>query len=94
MIIVSGHLVVDATARADYLEGCRAVIRQAREARGCLAFSLSPDPLLPERINVYEQWTSLEAVEAFRGSGPSDDQQSVIRGAEVFQHEVASSQRL
>jgi hypothetical protein len=43
---------------------------------------------------VFEQWRSVEFVEAFRGSGPSDEQQVVIRDAQVFQHEVASSQRL
>jgi hypothetical protein len=50
--------------------------------------------LEPDRINVFEQWESVEAVEAFRGSGPSEEQQTAIRDARVFQHELASSQRL
>ena len=37
---------------------------------------------------------SAAAVEAFRGSGPSDDQGAAIRSAAVFQHEVASSEAL
>ena len=94
MIIVSGHLVVAAAERAGYLAGCKDVIRQARQAQGCVDFHLSPDPLEPDRINVFEQWESREAVEAFRGAGPSDDQQAAIRDAEVFQHDVASSHRL
>jgi quinol monooxygenase YgiN len=94
VIIVSGYLLVDPADRAAYLAGCEDVVRQARKAPGCLDFHLSPDPLEPERINVFEQWDSIAAVEAFRGSGPSDEQQSSIRDAQVFQHEVASSQRL
>ncbi|MEM1334468.1 MAG: antibiotic biosynthesis monooxygenase family protein [Actinomycetota bacterium] len=89
MIIVSGSLEVDPGARASYLEGCREVIRAARAAEGCLDFHISADPIEMGRVNVFEQWESPEAVEAFRGSGPSDDQQAAILGANVEQHEVA-----
>lgn len=94
MIIVSGALHVDADQREAYLEGCRAVIEQARRAPGCLDFHLSADPIEPGRINVFEQWESADAVEGFRGSGPSDEQGAAIRSAAVFQHEIASTQPL
>ncbi len=94
MIIVSGSITVDASERAAYLEGCRAVIEQARSAPGCLDFHIAADPLEPDRINVYEQWESAQAVEAFRGSGPSDEQAATIKSGAVFQHEVASSTQL
>jgi len=94
MIIVSGRLIVDPSRRARYLADCEDVIRQARRAPGCVDFQLSGDPLEPDRINVFEQWESVEAVEAFRGSGASDEQQTAIRDARVFQHELASSRRL
>ena len=91
MIIVSGWLRVAAAARTPYLERCREVIAAARAAPGCIAFHLSADPIDDERINVFEQWEGAEAVEAFRGSGPSDEQQSMIIGAQVEQHEIAST---
>ena len=94
MIIVSGHLCVDPIERAEYLAGCEDVIREARQAPGCVDFHLSADPLEPDRINVFEQWESADAAEAFRGSGPSDEQQTAIRDAQVFQHELSSSKRL
>ena len=94
MIIVSGPIHVDPSARDDYLAGCRTVIEQARQAPGCLDFHLAADPIDPTRINVYEQWETVAAVEAFRGSGPSDEQGTAIRAAAVFQHEVASSEAL
>lgn len=94
MIIVAGKLYVDAADREAYLGGCREVIVAARQAPGCLDFHLAADPLEPDRINVYEQWESVEAVERFRGDGLSDEQGAAIRDAEVHQHEIASSTQL
>lgn len=94
VIIVAGQLQVDPEERQRYLADCADLIRTARRTEGCLDFHLSADPVEPGRINVFEQWESTAAVEAFRGSGPSDDQQGTIRGAAVWQHEVASSTRL
>ncbi len=91
MIIVSGWIQVEPAARASYLEGCIEVVVAARAAPGCIDFHLSADPIDSGRINVFEQWASIAAVEAFRGSGPSDDQQDLVLGAHVEQHEVASS---
>ena len=91
MIIVAGFLRVDPDQRANYLEECDEIIRAGRAAPGCVDFSLSADPLEEDRINVFEQWESAEFVDAFRGSGPSDDQQATITEANVMQHEIASS---
>jgi hypothetical protein len=89
MIIVSGWLRVASENRAAYLVDCRSVVEAARSAPECVDFSLSPDLLDNERIN-----ESVEAVERFRGSGLSDDQQSAIIGAQVSQHEMASKTSL
>jgi quinol monooxygenase YgiN len=91
MIIVSGFLTVHADQRAAYLDASHQVIRAARAAPGCLDFHLSADPIVTDRINIFEQWESVESVEAFRGSGPSSDQQAAVIGASVMQHEIASS---
>jgi quinol monooxygenase YgiN len=90
-VVVAGELRVEPAARDAYLAGCLAVIRAARHAEGCLDFHLSPDPVEPDRINVFEHWASEAAVEAFRGSGPPDDQAVAITSARVLQHEVAAS---
>jgi quinol monooxygenase YgiN len=91
MIIVAGWLRVAAEDRDAYLQSCGAVVEAARVAPGCVDFSLSPDLLDLERINVFEQWASTEAVERFRGSGPSAEQQAMIVAAHVVQHEIAAS---
>jgi quinol monooxygenase YgiN len=94
MIIVAGHLTVAPHQRASFLTDALATISAARNTQGCIDFQLSADPIDPQRINIFEHWETLEAVEAFRGTGPSDDQQTVITGAEVYQHTIAASARL
>ena len=91
MIIVSGYIKVEPAERETYLDECRKVIVAARSTAGCHDFHLSADPIEPGRINIYEQWESVEAVEAFRGSGPSSEQSAAILEGRVVQHQVASS---
>ena len=93
-IIVAGHLFVDPAARDEYVRGCIDVMVLARRTAGCEDFSLTADPIDARRINIFEQWDSVESVEAFRGSGQSDEQTAAILDAEVHQHVVSSSTRL
>ena len=94
MVIVAGHVVVDPTERDDYLSGFVEVVRQARRTPGCLDFSLSADLIEPDRINVFERWESQAALEAFRGSGPSDAQGAAVVSAEVAEYDVTSERNL
>ena len=94
VVIVAGHVVVDPTERDDYLSGCVEVVRQARQAPGCLDFSLTADLIEPGRINIFERWESQAAVEAFRGSGPSDEQGAAIVSAAVAEYDVSGHRSL
>jgi quinol monooxygenase YgiN len=94
VVIVAGHVVVDPQQRDDYLSGCVEVVRQARRTPGCLDFSLSADLLEPGRVNIFERWESQTAVEAFRGSGPSDEQGAAIRAASVAEYDVGDERSL
>lgn len=89
MIIVAGHLVVDPASRAAYLLDCQQVVRLAREAPGCLDFALGADLLDLGRVNVLERWESRELLDAFRGSGPSGEQQQAILSASVAEYDAA-----
>ncbi|MER7454439.1 antibiotic biosynthesis monooxygenase family protein [Nocardia beijingensis] len=85
MLIVAGHLrVID---RDRYLDSCREVVALARACEGCLDFSLGADLLEPDRVNVYERWTTRAAVERFRGTGTSGDFDTQIVGADVREFE-------
>jgi quinol monooxygenase YgiN len=92
-VIVSGHLTVAPEARADYLQSCADVVRAARAAPGCLDFAIGADLIEPGRINVFERWDSRAAVETFRGSGPSDEQNAALLGASVAEYEVSETAR-
>jgi quinol monooxygenase YgiN len=94
MVIVAGQLFVDPSRREAYLAGCVGVVEQARRAAGCLDFALSADLIDPGRINVFERWDTREAVEAFRGSGPSDEQGAEIISASVAEYDIADVRSL
>ncbi len=92
IVIVAGQLVVAPEQRSAYLAGCVEVVRAARSAEGCLDFAISEDLLDTSRINVFERWASQAAVEAFRGSGPSEGQKAVILSASIAQWEVVAQE--
>ncbi len=90
MIVVAGHLTIDPSDRADYLEEAVAVVAAARRAPGCLDYAISADTVEADRINVFERWEDVESAEVFRADGPSGDQWDRIQTAEVSQYEVGS----
>ena len=94
MVIVAGYLVVEPQRRDEYLAGCEAVVRQARRTPGCLDFAIGADLLDPSRNDIFERWESRAAVDAFRGSGPSDEQQGLIVRASVSEYDVGAERRL
>jgi quinol monooxygenase YgiN len=94
MVIVAGHLVLDPRQRETYLAGCRDVVDQARRAPGCLDFAVTADLVDPSRVDIFERWESQAAVDAFRGSGPSDEQTSAVISATVVEYDVTGERRL
>ena len=89
MLIVAGHISVEPQQRASYLAGCVSVVEQARGTAGCLDFAITADLIDPGRVNVLERWESQAAVEAFRGTGPSDEQGAAMLSAAVAEYDVA-----
>ena len=89
MVIVAGWLRVEPGDRAHYLDECRSVIVDARQAPGCLDFHLSADAIDPARVNVYERWADRASVERFRSDGASDEQQRMIVAAQVMQFQIS-----
>ncbi|MCX5045245.1 antibiotic biosynthesis monooxygenase [Aldersonia sp. NBC_00410] len=89
-LIVSGWLRVAAGERDQYVTDSAEVVRAARAAPGCLDFAIAADVVDTERITIYERWTDEPSLLAFRGSGPSDEQQTRIVAAEVQRYVISS----
>jgi quinol monooxygenase YgiN len=92
VIIIAGHLRVAAAERSQYLEAVADVAVQARQAPGCLDFVQSPDPIDPERINVYERWDDDASLMSFRTSGDEGAEPlatPTLLGADVAKYRVA-----
>ena len=92
MIIVSGRIYVRLGTREAFLTLSGEAVAQARRSWGCRDFVVAADPIESNRVNVYEEWESEEALIAFRGDGPGDDLSSSIVKADVAKHMVASSE--
>jgi quinol monooxygenase YgiN len=90
VLIIAGHLAVSPTERDVYVEECVAVVTAARAAPGCLDYSITADSVDPSVVRIFERWETEEQLLAFRGSGPSDDQQAAIVAADVKRYGVSS----
>jgi quinol monooxygenase YgiN len=93
VIIIAGHLRVVAAERDRYLEAVADVALQARQAPGCYDFVQSPDPIDPERINIFERWEGDDVLMSFRTAGyegsesqPTPD----LLGAEVAKYRISN----
>jgi quinol monooxygenase YgiN len=93
MIIVSGRILLRAGKRLEFMKQSFDSMVQARRAHGCLDFVVAADPIEEDRVNIYEAWESEDALLAFRGQGPGEDISSLIVGANVARHIVASTGR-
>jgi quinol monooxygenase YgiN len=89
MLIIAGQIRVKDDERDAYVADCRQVVRAARASKGCLDFAITADTQEAGRINVYERWQDEETLLAFRGSGPSSDQQTQILDASVRRYVIS-----
>ncbi|MEV8515156.1 antibiotic biosynthesis monooxygenase family protein [Dactylosporangium sp. NPDC051484] len=89
MIIIAGTLHVDPSDRDRYLAAVIDVARLARRAPGCFDFVQAPDPLDPERINVYERWESDDHLHRFRTAGGPGLELPPLRSADVHKYRIA-----
>jgi quinol monooxygenase YgiN len=91
MVIVSGRIYVRPDSRTAFLASSAQAIVQARVAPGCRDFVVAADPLEVDRVNVYEEWETEDALLSFWGNGPDQDMASSIVRARVARHIVSST---
>ena len=91
MIIVSGRMRIRPGRRAEFLAASRPAVEAARRTAGCRDFIVAADPLEGDRVNVYEEWETEEALLAFRGDGPDTGMAELILDAHVCRHSIGRS---
>lgn len=88
MIIVAGYLILKPQTRQSFLNQSNKAVQQARQAAGCVDFSVSPDLIGPNRVNIFEKWERRDALERFRQEGPSGNFSEMIASYHVGKFEV------
>ena len=91
MIIVAGWYTVAPEDRDAVVESHTDLMARARQARGNLDLSISADPVVPGRINMFELWESEEALNAWRAVAQPPAQQSKILGGDIQKHSISAS---
>ncbi|WP_095012649.1 putative quinol monooxygenase [Tsuneonella mangrovi] len=69
-VVISAQIDVDPARRAEALTSGKKWIDAALEQPGCLRYDWSADGNDPARVNVFEEWTSEEAL-ASHFAGPA-----------------------
>ena len=90
-VIVAGKVYVEPGERDRLIEGHRVVVERAREHPGCLDVSISPDPVEPGRVNIFEHWESAATLDAWRAISPRPTGSVELKDVQVFKHEVSRS---
>jgi|SRR5262245_51921218 quinol monooxygenase YgiN len=96
MLIVSGTISVDPERRDEFLAQVLPITVAGRSEPGCLEHLMSPDPLEPGDVLIFERWASAEDLERHLAAPrPARDALSVpVLAHELFKYEVTASEAL
>lgn len=87
-IIVAGKLKLKPGSRHEFIEKSCDAIRQARALAACEDFSVSPDPIDENRVNIFEKWLARAPLELFRNTGPDNDSFALVESFEINEYEI------
>jgi quinol monooxygenase YgiN len=95
MLIVAGYMDVEPAARDEFLAGRVAGMTSSRAEPGCLDYVLSPDPIDPGRVRLFERWESKEALGVhlakMAGSQSQSSGPSPVKAVELLQYEISAT---
>lgn len=87
-IIVAGKLKLKPGYRDEFIEKSLEAISQARELDACEDFSVSPDPIDANRVNIFEKWSARGPLDEFRNSGQDNDSFSLVESFDINEYEI------
>ncbi|MEC7924703.1 MAG: putative quinol monooxygenase [Actinomycetota bacterium] len=64
MIVIAGTLTLGVAVDESVLDACRTMMEATHAENGCIDYVFSADPLNDHTLRVFEQWESLEDLEA------------------------------
>ena len=85
MVIIAGHVEVDAAARDRFVAEHRDLVRRAP---GCLDVAITADSGDPARVNNFERWASEEDLDAWRAVADAPDTGIEMRKVDVMMYVV------
>lgn len=88
MLIIAGHLQVDANRRDEFVAAHHDLLRRGRAAPGCLDPAISVDPLNPARVNNFERWESREHLDAWRKVAAAPDTGISVTSDDMMKYSV------
>ncbi|MFJ1768333.1 putative quinol monooxygenase [Amycolatopsis sp. NPDC088138] len=88
-VIIAGPVFVEPADRDRVVAGLRVVVEAARQHPGCLDVSISPDPVDPGRVNIFEHWETQEILDAWRAIAPPPTSSAELTEDRVRKHVVA-----
>lgn len=87
-IIVAGYLIINSGERDNFVEKSKDAIELARNHSACDDFSVSPDPCNPDRVNIFEKWSSSQALQDFRNEGDDSDVFDFVKSFHVNEYDI------
>jgi quinol monooxygenase YgiN len=87
-IIVAGKLILKPKVREEFIEKSISAMLLARQNKSCEDFSVSPDPIDENRINIFEKWATRAALLEFRDLGPESDIFTLVDAFDIKEYDV------
>lgn len=88
LIVVAGKLILHPNARAEFIAKSIEAIKLARCNDDCLDFSVSADPIEVNRVNIFEKWKSITALNEFRDAAGNGDLFLLVKSFDVNEYEI------
>ncbi len=87
-IIVAGKLTISSGMRDEFVKKSFEAVILARKNEACQDFSVSPDPIDMNRVNIFEKWKSRDSLNEFRNTGTDSKIFSLVEDFDVNEYEV------
>lgn len=99
MIIVVGYLTINPDMRSEVEAAIATLVPLTVAEEGCDEYRYANDLSEPNRINIWEQWASEEAMNSHMATTHLADFMTVMGGAiggplEITRHDVSSSTKI